>query len=766
LAPENMTSSSLDKTPIKPTLHRNIGLGSALAIGVGTMIAAGIFTLSGLAVDSVGTSAIFAFLIAAIVATFTAFAYIEFSTIYPEAGGGYLYSQRTFGGKLAYFIGWSLSIGYAASCAFYISSFTSYFSHFVYEMPFHMSGAIILVILTLINVKGTKETGLFQIIVTLAKVGLIGWFIFGGLQSWDAQALYRHISTDIWAIGATSALVFITFFGFEAIATSAEEIKDPTRTIPRAILGSMVIVTLVYVGVVLVVVIANLSSYTERAMGDAAMQFLGPIGMKVIVAGALFSMVAAANATILAGSRVLLSMSRDGHLPDSLRVIHAEFKTPYIGVGVFSLAVLTMVVVMELEKLTHFADLVLLIALIFVNAALIYSRRTKPDLKRPFRVPLVPWIPLLGILSNLVLLFQIHIGPALLGLSVQALGLLVFPYLKGTREAAQEYRTGETVYEPTYDKGQPEVIVSLANPISERDLVLVAASVARPHSGRLSAFNVLYVPEQTPLSSRQQGLEGRKRLLRRAVESAEEFRVGIDTLAEVSHRVSTSVLNLVEEHEPELTVIGYSGSSRPGSTVRQITAHIKSDLALVLSRRLADARRVVVGVKDSQHARLAANLGAYVASSLSLPITLLAVTEGKDPEEFKEIVSEFVGICQEVDVDLDIEPKIENLISASDELIRSYGQDTIICLGFSEQWVVRRYFSGSVPDRVAEYSNASLIVAKKYEPKVHSILRGLVNRVLGFLSNVSAPQPYQSTITLPIARLRILVDGVYCSTLR
>ncbi|MEM6380491.1 MAG: amino acid permease, partial [Bacteroidota bacterium] len=164
------------KHGIETELSRDLGLTSALAIGIGTMIAAGIFTLSGLAIRNVGSAAIVSFLLAAIVATFTALTYCEFVSIYPKTGEGYLYARKTYPAPLAYFVGWSLFLGYSSSCAFYIASLSSYFNEFIWHAPIEaLFGIITLAGLTLLNIKGTKESGKFQIIVTAAKVVLLIW---------------------------------------------------------------------------------------------------------------------------------------------------------------------------------------------------------------------------------------------------------------------------------------------------------------------------------------------------------------------------------------------------------------------------------------------------------------------------------------------------------------------------------------------------------------------------------------------------------------
>jgi Amino acid transporters len=348
MSDEQPSSTQTDASQVTEELNPEIGLLGALAIGVGTMIAAGIFVLSGLAVSNVGAVAIGSFVLAALIAAFTAAAYAEFASVYQESGGGYMYVANTFDSDITYIMGWTMILGYPASAAFYLASFSEWFFRFIYPvlsipkaLPFWIPGLVILGLLILINLKGTEESNQFQIVVTALKVALLMLFLYGGLQTFDSDVIMTSVAENIdrvAQIGLTSALVFITFFGFSAITTNAEEIKDPGRTIPRAIYLSMGIVTIIYTLVVLVIVLAvNNTAFLdfltqnvqlggveaveyvaengEVSMGYAAQYYLGPIGFYVIIVGALFSMLSAANATIMAGSRVKLAMARRNHLP-------------------------------------------------------------------------------------------------------------------------------------------------------------------------------------------------------------------------------------------------------------------------------------------------------------------------------------------------------------------------------------------------------------------------------------------------------------------
>lgn len=190
--------------------------------------------------SNVDAVAIRSFLLAAIVAGFTAAAYAEFSSIHQESGGGYMFVVNTFDSDLTYIMGWTMILGYPASAAFYLTSFSEWFYRFMYPMMhvsdallFWIPGIAILLLQVVINVKGTEESNQFQIVVTALKDALLVLFLYGGLQTFDSTVVTNSLVENadrITQIGLTSAFVFITFFGFSAITTNAEEIRGPGAT--------------------------------------------------------------------------------------------------------------------------------------------------------------------------------------------------------------------------------------------------------------------------------------------------------------------------------------------------------------------------------------------------------------------------------------------------------------------------------------------------------------------------------------------------------
>lgn len=733
-----------EEMEIHAGLSRDLGLISALAIGVGTMIAAGIFTLSGLAVARVGSGAILAFLIAALVATFTALTYCEFTSIYPESGEGYLYARKTFAAPLAYMVGWCLLLGYIASCGFYIASLSSYFNEFIWHAPVEMfSGLLAVAALTLLNIKGTKESGSFQVVVTIGKVLLLLWFVFGGLSHIDTELLLEKFSTDVLKLGSTAALVFITFFGFSAIAASAGEVKNPTKTIPRAIFISMGVVTLLYTLVVLVVVSANLTEYSESAMGTAATAFLGPIGGMVIVGGALFSMISASNASIMAGSRVALSMSQLGHLPREIGSINEQTRTPVIALLLVGTGIGVSALLLPLEDLAHFADSILLTALILVNAALIEHRRKYPEMKRPFRVPLVPLLPVLGILANIYLLFQIvqqgHVVPAVLAALSLVLGFAGYLAWKGAQDEAQELPgvpSRVALEQLAATNGGFRVLVPIANPENVGPLIDLAASIAGPRDGEIIALRVAVVPEQLPPTIIESNVEQERRILESARTRALDRGVPISSLVRVGHHTARAILETSRSRHCDLIVLGWKGYTSTaqrimGRVTDDVVTHARTDIMLVkMTGAIQPFRRILLPTADGDHARRAAEYAAIMADSLHSSLTLCSVTPPDQSEQQLGSVRERLDKVKEriiplIDPETGIETKIIRNVSIEQGILEESKEYDAVVIGATRDSFTRQIMFGSIPETVARHAQCTVIIVKR-----HHAVKALVGRVL------------------------------------
>jgi len=727
---------------IETELSRDLGLVSALAIGIGTMIAAGIFSLSGLAIQSVGSAAILSFVLAALVALFTALTYCEFVSIYPNSGEGYLYARKTLSSPMAFFVGFSLFLGYASSCAFYLATFASYFSEFIWHSPIQSLSAIVgLVLLTFLNIKGTKESGPFQVIVTATKVALLLWFVAGGLGHVNSEEIIAKFSHDAVNIASTATLVFITFFGFSAIAASAGEISNPIKTVPRAIFISMGFVTVLYTLVVLVIVAANLAQYDEAAMGRAAEMFLGGVGGLVIVGGGLFSMISATNASIMAGSRVSYAMSQFGHLPARFGRINRSTKTPIAATLLVGAAILIFILVFSLKGVADFANAILLIALIMVNASLIAHRRKYPNIERPFRVPLVPLLPMLGILSNLYLLVQSSLQlfelqgfsgvlPVFIAVGVLAGGLVGFLILKPSEEEGFEE---EPYFEPTsiHSSQLPEktgyrVLVTLSNPANVPQLLELANAVAKERNGEVIGLRVAVVPEQLSPNREDFGhdfyVTKERPILELATKYARERNIPFRAQIDVGHSPARSILQTARDLESDLIVMGWKGFTTKserilGEIADTVVSNSPKDIMLVKMVAGHKLENWLLPTAGGKHAICAEQYAASIVRANEGTLTFCSVvppSAGEPVEEATEKMLKKAIRRVEKEDGLEIKQKIIRSKSVTEGIVAESRNFDAVMVGATEQRF-RRMLFGSIPEVIAKESLRTVVLVKKAE---------------------------------------------------
>lgn len=726
---------------IETELSRDLGLVSALAIGVGTMIAAGIFSLSGLAIQAVGSAAILSFLLAAVVALFTALTYCEFVSIYPNSGEGYLYARKTFSAPLAFLVGWALFLGYTASCGFYLATFSSYFIEFVWHTPIEsISGIVALILLTLLNVKGTKESGSFQIFVTVAKVVLLMWFVVGGFSSIDPQVMIDKFNGDFIKIGSTATLVFITFFGFSAIAASAGEVINPVKTIPRAIFISMGLVTILYTLVVLVIIAANLSEYDEAAMGQAAKLFLGGIGGMVIVGGGLFSMVSATNASIMAGSRVSLAMSQLGHFPKIFSRVNQKTKTPIVSLALVGGTILAFLLALSLKGLADFANAILLFALILVNAALIYHRRKFPNIVRPFRVPLVPLLPILGILSNLYLLGQSSIelysiggfagiAPVIFAGGALSIGLIGF-ILVGKTSVPETIEGELAMAGEIHSSHIPEkigyrVMVTLSNPANLPQLLSMAnAIVSDRGGGEVIGLRVATVPEQ--LSPNREDFRNEfyvtreMPILEMANRYALENKIPFRSQLDVGHDAASSIVESAQELDCDLVIMGWKGYTTKserilGEVADNVVSNSPTDLMLVKLVAGSRLENWLLPTAGGKHTVRAEEYAASLVREYGGSLTFCGVVKPNAKASFKQEITTAIENAEKRVSErngLEIHGMIVEHESVTRGILDESRNYDAIMLGATEHRFKQILF-GSIPEVIAKESLKTVVLVKK-----------------------------------------------------
>jgi nucleotide-binding universal stress UspA family protein len=540
----------------------------------------------------------------------------------------------------------------------------------------------------------------------------------------DVASFVDAFEADLAKIGATATMVFITFFGFSAIAATAGEVKSPVKTIPRAIFLSVAIVTVLYTFVVLVVVAAGLDEYTEAAMGTAARQFLGPVGGLVIVGGALFSMVSASNASIMAGSRVVMAMSRLGHLPRRMGAVHQRTRTPILALALVGLAILGFLLLLPLEDLAHFADTVLLVALTLVNAALIVSRRKFPNLVRPFRVPLVPVLPALGMVANVYLIVQIshHVVPLALAFGSVAVGLVGYALWRSPalERAPVAVRPSVPAPEPAPERPPFRVLVPVAHPGHVNFLIDLAAAVARDQDGELVVLRVVEVPEQDVPRLDHEEVARQREILDTARRRARQHGLVVTSIVRLAHDVADAVLETASERLCDLVVLGWKGHTTTagrilGDVTDQVVRHAGCDVMLVkpVGSRLPES--MLLPTAGGPHAQRAEYYAASITHAQGGTLAISSVLAPAAPAEHMSRAQRSVNAAVD---------RIGALDGVSAQLIRHESVETGILEAASEYDAVvvgaagdpfsKQLLFGNIPERVARNSDRTVIMVKRH----------------------------------------------------
>ncbi len=460
-------------------LERTMGPWTLTALGIGAVIGSGIFILTGTAAagqtmsfSSIlnapvldllreGTNAVstvgrlgagpgisLSFVLVALACSFAALCYAELASMIPIAGGTYTYAYAALGEIVAWIIGWDLILEYAVSNMAVAVGFSAHVNDVLERFgmalpqylsePMFMNGAytghvnisafIILMLLTWMLVRGVKESANANNIMVLVKIAVILVFIVVGSKHVDIQNWNPFFPNGLPGVMTGAAIVFFTYIGFDSVSTAAEECKNPQRDLPIGIMATLFICTLLYAGVALVLTgVANWQTLGNAAPVVTVLKNLGYANVRWLVAiGALTGMVSSLLVFQYGQARVWFAMSRDRLLPGIFSRLHSQYKTPHISTWVAGLFVGLPAMVWDIGTFADLSNIGTLFAFVIASVAVIVLRRTQPDRKRSFRVPLVPWLPLISIFSCLLLMLSLPLQTWLLFFVWLAAGLGIY----------------------------------------------------------------------------------------------------------------------------------------------------------------------------------------------------------------------------------------------------------------------------------------------------------------------------------------------------
>jgi APA family basic amino acid/polyamine antiporter len=413
-------------------LKRSLGAFDLTMLGVGAIIGAGIFSSVGDTAAVAGPALVLSYLMTAVACGFAALCYAEIAAMVPIAGSAYSYSYVAFGEVVAWIIGWDLIIEYAIGNIYVAQSWADYFRSFLrgafgvdvpawmatdiqtassaeftahtpmlgdYVVAFNLPAALITVFITVVLVLGIRESARFNAGMVLFKLLLLVAFVAIGafyVQPANWEPFAPHGFGGIWT-GAS--LAFFSYIGFDAVSTAAEETANPQRNVPRGMIASLVLCTVLYI--VTALVTTGLLPAGELGGGDPLVHALQVVGLNsaalVIAIGAMVAMTAVLLVFQLGQTRIFMVMARDGLLPEIFARVHPRYRTPHISTILTGAGVAILPTFLTSDQALHLTNIGTLFAFALVSAGVMALRRIDPDRPRPFRVPLYPLTPILAI---------------------------------------------------------------------------------------------------------------------------------------------------------------------------------------------------------------------------------------------------------------------------------------------------------------------------------------------------------------------------------
>ena len=410
----------------KSYLKKTMGWIDLTALGVGAIIGTGIFILTGVAAAKyAGPAVVISFVFSGIAAVLAAIVYTELAAMIPIAGSAYTYTYTALGEIVAWLIGWNLILEYLVAAGAVAIGWGSYFKDLLLainiKIPDIISESVIdggyinippimiTLLITFLAIFSTKESVKITKIIIVIKLLVIALFIFLGIT---------HINTDNWhpfmpfgysGIFHGAAIVFFAYIGFDAVATAAEEVKNPAKDLPKGIIGSLFISTILYI--LVAGILTLMVPYTDLNTASPITTALLTVGIKwattFISIGALAGLTTVLFTVIFAQSRIFFAMGRDGLLPPIFSFLHQKYHTPSVDILIVGISISLISAFLPVQFIAEMANIGTLSAFIVVSLGVIILRKTKPDAKRPFRVPLVPYLPILSIIFSLYLMINL-----------------------------------------------------------------------------------------------------------------------------------------------------------------------------------------------------------------------------------------------------------------------------------------------------------------------------------------------------------------------
>jgi amino acid transporter/nucleotide-binding universal stress UspA family protein len=689
-------------------------------------------------------------------------AYAELGSAFPEAGGGYLWVKEALGGTQGFLGGWMSWFAHAVAGSLYALAF----GRFAVEL-YLMAGlsafglneeflkliftTFIIIAFTILNYRGASETGAVGNIVTVTKVIILGIFCGFGLvamfqhpEGWTTRFTEGFLPNGWSGVFVAMGLTFIAFEGYEIIAQSGEEIKDPKRNLPRAIFYSIALVVFIYILVAFVAIGAvtapegmrtyqYLGGQGEIAIVEAAAQVM-PYGAIVLLISALASTMSALNATTYSSSRVSFAMGRDHNLPGIFARIHPRRHTPFWAVIISGLLIIVMAWALPIEDVAAAADLMFLFLFIQVNFSAIRLRSTRPDLDRGFLIPFFPAIPLIAMVAMAALaIFLFTFSPTGWYVAVAWIVAGMLLYWGYFSKIEEKEKPREILLEEVLVSKDYSVLVPVATQGQAHILGRIGAILAKQQDGEVLALHVARVPPQLGLVEGREFLREGRPPLEAVIEEARRQDVPVHTMIRLGRDVAKAVRKTVVENASDLIVLGWPGYTNTagrafGSVIDNIVANPPTDIAVVRYREYRPLKSILVPVAGGPNSRRAVQMAVNMAAQAQngpVKVTAMRIVRSGLPEPL--MIRARQDIAQSVEgIPYEFDRQVVEGNNVVDTILKSAEGYDLIVIGATNEPLLKSLLIGNIPEQVARGAQVTTIMVKRRHSRIKSLLREIL----------------------------------------
>ena len=724
-------------------LERSLNLTTVIAISIGGMLGSGIFVLPGIAAAKTGSSIWLAYLLAAICILPAALSKSELATAMPSSGGTYLYIERAFGPIFGTIAGLGLWLSLLLKSAFALVGFGAYLSVLV-NVPKEFIPYVaifFLVVILFLNIVGVKKVGKVQIVIVSISLLTLMFILIFGLPQVDQQMLDPFYTDGSMGLFSTVAFVYISYAGVTKVAAIAGEIKNPSKNLPRAMILSLFIMTLIYVFIAFILV-GNLPmdelSTDLHPIYSVANKLGGSVLGYITAIVGVITLISMANSGVLAASRFPFAMAMDKLLPDFMGKIHSKYLTPVSSIILTCITMALVILFLDVEKIAKLASAFMVTMFISVNICVVILRETSAQWYNPtYKSPMYPVVQIFGIISGFLLLIFLGMIPLLAVITIFLLGFVIYFFIGkktartgilrkyGHRPALfllykKNRRKGVSIDEPprintsvldgkiASDAGV--VVPLLGNEKSPEMLVEMAAALNKKKITQ--AVNITEVPNQTFLDAFMEDNPIIKSLGRRLSGLARARNVEIDFEAVVTHDMTTTIQELSEQTHSDWMVMGWDARAHKGFLVRNpigwFVSHVNSDFALFRDNGVRHISKVVMALRPGRRDKNFVAIADRVCQFYNASLTLLHVV----PEEFPD---EKISEMEQASVQLLLRASSESkvLIKKSKDPIESISnlssEYDLLIIGTPEKDNWQNVLFGKNKDKFADSSACSVL---------------------------------------------------------